>query len=227
MKIIAHRGLSSHAPENTLKAFELAGKEQRFFGIECDIHETKDHEFIVMHDANTKRMTHKDVVIKEATLNELREHIIKDGHGVKTYHHQTIPTFDEYLEVCVYHDKTAVIEIKEVYSIESLTSIVNKIENYLGLKSIIISFNLNYLKVIRALSDKIELQLLAGELDDLMIYDCKLNHIDLSLWYEIATKDTIKKLKKEGFKIGVFTVNDTKTAMNFADMGVDYLTTDR
>lgn len=226
MKIIAHRGLSAHAPENTLKSFELAGKEQRFFGSECDIHETKDHEFVVMHDANIERMTHKNMFIKESTLKELHKQLIKAGNGIKSYPKQSIPTFEEFLEVCVFHDKTAIIEIKQVHDVESLTKIINKIEDHPGLKSIIISFNLNYLKVIRALSEHVELQLLAGELDETTIYDCKLNKIDLSLWHEIATSETVKKLKNEGFKIGVFTVNDTKLAMKFAKMGIDYLTTD-
>ncbi|HAX03055.1 MAG TPA: hypothetical protein DEA30_09450 [Acholeplasmataceae bacterium] len=227
MKIIAHRGLSSKAPENTMAAFELACKEQRFFGIECDIHETKDHQFIIMHDDNLLRMTKSEGKIKEMTLDQIKSHKIKSGHGVKSYDNEHIPTLEEFLELCVYHDKVAVIEVKEVSELSSLTHLVNMIEDHPGLKTILISFNLNYLKYIRALSDTIELQLLTGELNDITIYDARLNKIDLSIWHELLTKENMKRFKKEGFNIALFTVNDPKQIAVYHSMGVDYLTTDK
>lgn len=227
MKIIAHRGLSSIAPENTLKAFELAGKEQHFFGIECDIHETKDHEFVVMHDGNLKRTALVDQNIKDLTLDELNKIKIKTGHGIKNYPNEKIPTLEEYLELCVYFDKTAVIEIKEVYELTSLTEVVNRIENHPGLKAIIISFNINYLKYVRALNQTIELQLLSDKLEDSVIYDARVNQIDLSLWHEVINREVVQKLKKEGFKIALFTVDDPKLQIEYAKMGVDYLTTNQ
>lgn len=226
MKIIAHRGLSSIAPENTLKAFELAGKEQRFFGIECDIHETKDHQFVIMHDANLSRMAKVDLNIKELTLNEIKMHKIKTGNGIKNYPNEYLPTFEEYLELCVYYDKVAVIEIKEVLELTSLTDVVNRIENHPGLKAVIISFNINYLKYIRALSSQFELQLLVNEIEESVIYDARVNQIDLSIWHELINPDLVKRLKKEGFKIALFTVNDPKLQVKYAKMGIDYLTTD-
>lgn len=227
MKIIAHRGLSSHAPENTLKAFELAGKEQRFFGIECDIHETKDHHFVVIHDDDLNRMAKVEKKVQDLTLSEIRSHTIKSGNNIKQYPNLLIPTFEEYLETCVYYDKVAVIEIKGVSDISSLTDVVNMIENHPGLKAMVISFNMNYLKYIRALSSSIELQLLRGELNDEIIYDARVNKIDLSLWYEMITPELVKKLKKEGFRIAVYTVNESKDAMRLSKMGIDYLTTDQ
>lgn len=226
MKIIAHRGLSSIAPENTQKAFELAGKEQRFFGIECDIHETKDHQFVIMHDANLSRMAKVDLNIKELTLNEVKMHKIKTGNGIKNYPNEYLPTFEEYLELCVYYDKVAVIEIKEVLELTSLTEVVNRIENHPGLKAVIISFNINYLKYIRALSSQFELQLLVNEIEESVIYDARVNQIDLSIWHELINPDLVKRLKKEGFKIALFTVNDPKLQVKYAKMGIDYLTTD-
>lgn len=227
MKIIAHRGLSSHAPENTIKAFELAGKEQRFFGIECDVHETKDHQFVVIHDEDLNRMAKVDRQVKDMTLQEIKSHTIKSGQSVKQYPHLTIPTLEEYLEICVYYDKVAVIEVKRLSDIASLTEIVNIIENHPGLKAMIISFNMNYLKYVRALSSEIELQLLLGELTDEVIYDARVHKIDLSLWYENITPDLVKHLKKEGFRLAVYTVNDQKEAMRLSQLGIDYLTTDQ
>jgi glycerophosphoryl diester phosphodiesterase len=227
MKIIAHRGLSSQAPENTIKAFELAGKEQRFFGIECDIHETKDHAFVVIHDHNLKRMCDIDKNVKDLTLKEIKKYKIKSGNHVSTYPKEKIPTFDEYLDICSYYDKVSVIEVKEVSELASLTEVVNKIEDHPGLRTVIISFNVNYLKYMRALSDTLELQLLADELKEDILYDLRVNKIDLSLWHENITKERVELLKKEGFKIAVFTVNTTKLQTKYNKLGIDYLTTDK
>lgn len=227
MKIIAHRGLSSLAPENTIKAFELAGKEQRFFGIECDIHETKDHQFVIIHDDNLKRMCHVDLNVKDLTLKEIRKHKIKSGNQVKLYPKEKIPTFDEYLDVCSYYDKVAIIEIKEVYELASLTNVVNKIEDHPGLRTVLISFNVNYLKYIRALSENLELQLLTDEIDEDNLYDLRVNKIDLSIWHENVSKKDVENLKNEGFKIALFTVNNAKLQVKYNKMGIDYLTTDK
>ncbi|MBC8001501.1 MAG: glycerophosphodiester phosphodiesterase, partial [Opitutaceae bacterium] len=55
MEIIAHRGASFDAPENTLAAMNLAWK-QKADAVELDIHLTKDGRVIVIHDFDTKRV---------------------------------------------------------------------------------------------------------------------------------------------------------------------------
>lgn len=227
MKLIAHRGLSSKAPENTMPAFELAGKEQRFYGIECDIHETKDQQFIIIHDRDLKRMTGFDVSIKDLTLEEILNYTIRSGKNIKQYKNLKIPRFEEFIELCVFYDKVAVIEIKGVQSMESLTRLMNIVEDHPGLKAIFISFNLNYLKFLRALNNEVELQLLLGKLTDEIVYDAKVNRIDLSLWHEDIDVKIAGELKGDGFKLAVYTVNEMKKMLKFEKMGLDYLTTDR
>lgn len=71
-RIVAHRGASHEAPENTLAAFRRAWD----IGVECvelDVHLTKDGEVVVMHDANTKRITGRDRAVADQTLAELKE----------------------------------------------------------------------------------------------------------------------------------------------------------
>lgn len=227
MKLIAHRGLSSKAPENTMPAFELAGKEQRFYGIECDIHETKDHRFVIMHDDDVKRMTGSEALISDLTLEEIQSYTIQSGKNIKQYKNLKIPMFEEFIELCVFYDKVAVIEIKGVQSMESLTQLMNIVEDHPGLKAIFISFNLNYLKFLRALNGEVELQLLLGKLTEDVIYDAKVNKIDLSLYHEELDNKKVSELKNEGFKVAVYTVNEMKKMLKFEKMGLDYLTTDR
>lgn len=226
MKYIAHRGLSSKAPENTIAAFTLAGQKQRFFGIECDLYTTKDGRFVVFHDEQLKRMTGVEGAVMDYDYNELLQMTIIKGSRIKQYPDQKIPTFEEYLDVCSYYNKTAVIEIKRIHDITQLTDLVNTIDERIGLSVIIISFNINYLKYIRAISSA-ELQLLTDQVDDETIYECRVNQLDVSMPKEMITLQLVKKLKKEGFKIGTFTVDEAKTMIEFEKYGIDYLTTNR
>ncbi len=70
-KLIAHRGASANAPENTLSAFRLAWKEGAD-GIEGDFYLTADGEVVCIHDKNTKRTANKNLPVKTSTLAELR-----------------------------------------------------------------------------------------------------------------------------------------------------------
>ena len=69
VEIIAHRGASHDAPENTLAAFKL-GWEQRADADELDIHLTKDGQIVVIHDADTKRTTGVSKAVSQSTLEE-------------------------------------------------------------------------------------------------------------------------------------------------------------
>lgn len=69
--IVAHRGASHDAPENTLPAFELAWK-QGADAIEGDFHLTADGKIICIHDYDMKRVSGTKHVVKSSTLAELR-----------------------------------------------------------------------------------------------------------------------------------------------------------
>lgn len=70
-ELIAHRGESADAPENTLAAFRLAWERQAP-AIELDIHLTRDGKLVLCHDADTERTAGVKKVIKECTWEELR-----------------------------------------------------------------------------------------------------------------------------------------------------------
>ena len=92
IKLIAHRGDVSKGVENSLEALEAAAKEKAAFA-EMDILLTKDHQFVVMHDYNLKRLAGVDKDVKDMTLAEVQGlKIQQDGH---TSH---IPSFEEYVK---------------------------------------------------------------------------------------------------------------------------------
>lgn len=70
-QLIAHRGASSEAPENTPAAFDLAWR-QGADGLETDFRLTRDGRVVCIHDATTGRTADRDISVADATLEELR-----------------------------------------------------------------------------------------------------------------------------------------------------------
>lgn len=91
--VIAHRGASAYAPENTLAAFELAIRQQAD-AIELDAKLSADGAVIVIHDQTTERTTGKVGVVKEMTLAELRK-LDAGSHFDSSFRNEAIPTLDE------------------------------------------------------------------------------------------------------------------------------------
>ena len=101
-RVVAHRGASHDAPENTLAAFTRAWA----LGVECvelDVHVTRDGEVVVMHDANTKRITGHDGAIADQTLAALK--MLDAGRG------ERIPTIGEAIAT-VPRGRTLFVELK-------------------------------------------------------------------------------------------------------------------
>lgn len=89
----AHRGLFDNktlAPENSLAAFRKA--VEAGYGIELDVQLSKDKKLVVFHDATLKRMCNVEGNVWDYTLEELKKFHLADSH-------ETIPTFEEFLEV--------------------------------------------------------------------------------------------------------------------------------
>jgi glycerophosphoryl diester phosphodiesterase len=107
--IIAHRGASEDAPENTLAALHLAW-EQGADGIEVDLHLTKDGHVVCIHDADTKKVAGKKLIVRDSTLEELRQLDVGVLHDAR-FRGERIPTLEEVLEI-VPADKLVYLDIK-------------------------------------------------------------------------------------------------------------------
>lgn len=83
MQIIAHRGASFEAPENSLEAVEIA-IAQGADRVEIDVHATRDGAAVVSHDATTIRCGDRDVRIAAAALDEVRSVNLSNGEPVPT-----------------------------------------------------------------------------------------------------------------------------------------------
>lgn len=110
--IIAHRGASHAAPENTIPSFELAFKENADF-IEGDFWLTSDNEIVCIHDKHTKRTAPNqlNLNVKETTLSKLKELDFGCWKNQK-YVGTTIPALQDILKI-IPQGKGLFIEIKD------------------------------------------------------------------------------------------------------------------
>lgn len=92
VKILAHRGASGYAPENTISAFKLAEK-LKADGIELDVQLTKDGEMVVIHDEKINRTSDGSGFVKDYTLKELKK--LNFNASFKNYKFEEIPTLEE------------------------------------------------------------------------------------------------------------------------------------
>jgi glycerophosphoryl diester phosphodiesterase len=71
VEIIAHRGASYQAPENTMASVMLGWEKHA--NVEVDVYLSKDNRMVVIHDATTKRTAGVDLKVKESSADQLRE----------------------------------------------------------------------------------------------------------------------------------------------------------
>src|SRR5699024_5745889 len=110
MKIIAHRGASTYAPENTLAAFQKA-LDQQANGIELDVRLTKDNVPVICHDATVNRTSNGKGYIHNMTVSQLKKLDFGASFSNK-YKGEMIPTLEETLTLIGDASITLHIEIK-------------------------------------------------------------------------------------------------------------------
>ncbi|MCH8818353.1 MAG: hypothetical protein IIC92_11570 [Chloroflexi bacterium] len=95
--LIAHRGYSSRAPENTFPAFDMA-LEQGFDNFELDAQITRDGQLVVFHDQTVDRVTNGSGEVADHTMEELQAlDLATKFEGEGDFSGAYIPTLDEFL----------------------------------------------------------------------------------------------------------------------------------
>ncbi|WP_209686933.1 glycerophosphoryl diester phosphodiesterase membrane domain-containing protein [Lactobacillus colini] len=105
--IISHRGVSDHnGVQNTISALKKTAKLKPDY-VEIDIHETKDKQFVIMHDENLEKLAGLNKTPKDLTLKQLISLTVReDGHQAK------IASLDQYLKAVKKLKQKLLIEIK-------------------------------------------------------------------------------------------------------------------
>lgn len=232
---IAHRGYSSIAPENSIPAFEAAGKKG-FGAIECDIYETaKDKKgnsrFIIMHDSTLNRMcklSGNKVYQSKLTYDTIRKnYYIKSGVNVSKYSKDQlrIPSLEEYLSICKKYKVKPVIEIKQEMGQSSIKRVYQCIKNA-GLQNnaIVISRSKNSLLYMQKCNKKVQLQLVTDKVDNNIIGWVTDHHIGLCMNKNIASGTVVSMLKSRKISLNLWTLSTKEELSDYGYDGVNAIT---
>lgn len=224
--IIAHRGSSFTAPENTVPAANLAWK-QNADAVELDIYLSKDNRVVVMHDSNTKRTTGHDYKVAETNSEVLRSLDAGSWKNEK-FIGEIIPFLEEMIAT-VPDGKKIVIEIK--CGVEVLPALQQIVTNC-GRKNqlVFISFGWETILATKQLFPENACYWLSSSATAVQekMKDVARNGLDgLNLNYKIVDKKTVRLAKRKGLEVLAWTIDDPEEAKRLIRLGVTGITTNR
>ncbi len=227
IQVIAHRGVSSISPENTMIAFERA-VEIGANAIETDVQMTKDGHLVLIHDERLNRTTNGKGWVKDFTLAEIKK--LDAGSWFSSiYASQTIPTLDELFTLIKPTNLWLNLEIKDGFilypGIEE--KIALKIKEYqLEDRVIISSFNHYSVVKIKELASELKTAILYMEgLYQPWTYAKQIGAMALHPSKELVFPEIIYGAHQVGMKVYPYTVNDKEEMKTLIRMGVDGLIT--
>lgn len=225
IRYIGHRGIGGLAPENTLPAFELAGK-LGFWGAECDVRTTIDGNWMVLHDDTVDRMTDGNGKIQNLTFEKLQTLNIDSGIKIAQYKVLKIPKLEDYLLICKKWGLTPVIEMKSANNLQYYDKFIDTIKKYEDInKTVVISLSTISLNELRKRDGQLTLGLICSDVTENTIdYVKALGNAFIDSSYYKITKNKVEMCHENNIKIGVWTVDGKDAANNLIKDGVDYLT---
>ena len=234
--IIAHRGESFDAPENTLASINLAW-QRNSDAVEIDVHLTGDNKIAVIHDRTTNRTSGVYKKVRSQTLESLRLLDVGRNKGSQ-WADQKIPSLEEVLDT-VPAGKKIFIEIKCDQIILPQLSKILKSSKLKSGQVKIIGFNLKTMSLAKNYFPKYEIFWLRNvdrsplrfwKLNkDEIIYRTlqnRLNGLDIKS-HKLIEQDLVDRIKSAGLKLFVWTINDLEEAKRLINLGIDGITTDR
>lgn len=227
--MVAHRGLSGIAPQNSLPAVEKA-IEYGYDGCEFDIHTTKDGKWVVIHDDTVDAMTDGEGNVSAFTLKEIRKLKLDSGNGIEGYENLQVPTLEEVLEIIAESEIIPVVEIKGC-DVKYLPSLKKMLSRYgLSEKAEIISFNREYLEAYRKLDEKAEMMLLTSVITEDDVNWCLENGVDTVNFFYMNFAKSFKgyRLAREkGLRLAAWTVDNTVYKDVMVLFGIEAITTNK
>lgn len=220
--IIAHRGASSYAPENTLAAFDLA-LQMGVRHIELDVHLTSDGHIVVIHDDTVDRTTNGSGPVTGHTLAELRALDAGSWFGA-AFVGQRIPTFAEVLER--YKGRVHIHTEIKGHSASLSQQTVDVIRQH-GMEAQVTmtSFQKIRLEEIRAYAPALPTGWLVGEVNDTIIAQARaLDLTQLCPRANTLTPELVHRLHAEGFVVRAWGVTTEAVMQQAVQVGVDGMT---
>jgi glycerophosphoryl diester phosphodiesterase len=233
MEIIAHRGASHDAPENTLAAAQLAW-EQGADALEMDIRLTADRQLAVIHDETTRRVAGMAMAISNATSDELAELDVGSWKNPR-YANEKIPLLGEML-ANVPAQKRVFIELKGGPEVVAALKHCVADSSLTSNQIVVIAFDFAAVQAAKkALPDHAVAWILDyAAADQVLTIDdiaarcaaAGLDGMDLNVRWPIDA-NVVKRVHRAGLKLYVWTVDDPAVAKQLAAAGVDGIATNR
>jgi len=234
-RIVAHRGASFEAPENTLAAFKRAwalGVE----AVELDVHVTKDGQVVVIHDASTLRIGGVDRPVAEQTLAELKQLDIGEWKHIK-YKGERIPILAQALAT-IPAGRTMFVEIKSGKATAPAIADVIRQAHPTSVAVALQGFDPDALSALAtALPDSPAYWTVdppRDAKDQMMPYPVSLigetrqrGFAGLALDYRGVTPELLEAASKAEILVDVWTLNDTALLAEWAGRDVRWIETDR
>ena len=227
--LVAHRGYSSQAPENTLPAIQKAA-EFGFDYVEIDVRQTKDGVWVLMHDEDIGTVCDKSGKVSSFTYYDLVTCNVVKGANAKEYAGLKIPTFEQALKTCLEFNVKPMIEIKD-YTYEGLENLLKIIDKYGFTKTCsVISFHREAVEIVRELNSEITLYKLVSKLNKDEMELCLANP-DMGVSFngnnKVNTPEKIAELQKAGIPLACWTVDTAETMQKWVGEGVSTFVTNR
>jgi glycerophosphoryl diester phosphodiesterase len=224
--VIAHRGASGHAPENTLAAFRKAVAQGASF-IETDLQLSRDARFVAIHDATLNRTTNGQGAVHDLALAELRRLDAGSWFGSE-FAGERIPTLEEILEFSKKHDVVFYLELKPSGSWGGEHALIGALRESGEIpRTVVISFDTAILEGLR----KIEPTLMTGVLHEGQIEKpieraLEIGARQLAVRANLVTPALLVEARKKDLQVVCWTVNHPAHMRLLIDAGVDGIMSD-
>lgn len=227
-RMVAHRGLSGLEKENTCPAFVAAGNRS-YYGVETDVHVTRDGKFVIIHDETTDRVSGGEfcVNVEQSDYADVADVVLPDVDGSRGRQDIRIPLLADYVNICKKYGKVCVLELKNEFAREDIVRLVDEIRELGYIESVVfISFSWKNCVTVRELLPASGVQWLTmDEVTDEMIGKLVDSGLDLDIYYKRLTAENVAKLHAAGITVNGWTCDQKEEAEALVEMGVDYITT--
>ncbi|WP_182875503.1 glycerophosphodiester phosphodiesterase [Microbispora sp. H10670] len=233
--VVAHRGASAYAPENTVAAFRLA-RDQGADMFELDVQETADHHLVLMHDTTLSRTTDVEKVfpgrspwrVGDLTLAEIRG-LDAGSWFSRKYAGERVPTLGETLREMRGSGLGLLLEIKEPRLYPGIEArVAEEIGRDPGWRGRIVvqSFDWESMRRFHRLVPRVPIGLLGtppvADLPRLAAFAEQINPP-----YAGVTAGYVRRVHRLGMKVLAWTVDAPAAVRRLTGAGVDGVITNR
>lgn len=221
----AHRGFSSMYPENSIPAFEAAGKEKAYLAIETDVQSTKDGVLVCMHDSSLERTTDGSGEVRDYTYAKLQKLFLTGGTGWNDEYTKSlrIPTFEEFLDICVRYGKIPYVELK-VLSADGIKAVIDMLHSkgFQDDRYVLTSFSSeNLARAAKICDAPLEFMQKSFTEEEVEYYAAKKNYTVRPVAEEV-TGDFVERCHALGMFVEVWNIStDRNTASKMLSTGID------